>query len=195
MKLQKRKNMILIISSLVIAIISLTIVYAALSTNLKVTASNVTQNVASWNVGFAPATIAGKVYQSTTSTTEMNCGSATVESGLVTVGATTLSKPGDQCEWGPITVQNNGTIDAKLTSIITTAPSGVSCTGNNSGKLICGNITYWLYISGKVVPLDTIVKAGGTYVFNIYAEYSGSSLNSSKVTQTGVSFSLTWSQY
>ena len=70
----------------------------------------------------------------------------------------------------------------------------MSCTGTNSSHLKCGNIAYMLFISPNYVTINTIVKAGETYKFHIYAEYQGNTLIDAPITQTGMGFTLVWSQ-
>ena len=192
---ENRKNLTIIVAALCVAVVGLTIAYAALSANLSVTLSNVTQNAASWDVGFdtSSATVTGKA--SGTSTTGITCGNATVSKNSVSVAATTLSKPGDTCTYD-LTIKNTGDIIAKLSSITSTAPSG--CEGGSTASLVCGNLTYKLTTSDTQTLLATsnaqLAAKTGTLATKLIVTYSGSSLNTVAVTQENAGFTLNYSQ-
>ena len=109
---------------------------------------------------------------------------------------TTLSKPGDKCTW-TLTIKNSGTVAANLGSITPTAPSSVSCT-NSGASMVCGNITYKLTTnSGGSTLLTTSagnLTAGSSLTVYLVAEYTGTTVNSSAVTQTGGKFTLVYNQ-
>ncbi len=191
--MKNRDNLTIIVGILIVAIVGLTIAYAALSTNLKVTYSNVTQNAATWKVAFVTAdSVSGTA--AGTSATGRSCGTAAVTETTVTVAKTVLSKPSDACSWA-VTVKNTGSIAAKLSSITTTAPSGVSCTGTNTGSLVCGNITYQILKGSAVLAKDESLAAStGSLSLTVKATYTGTSVNASAVTQAGAGFTLAWGQ-
>ena len=191
--MNKRLSLLTIVSALIVAIVGITIAYAALSTTLTVTTSNISQNVLTWNVGFqgtsATATAGG------TSETGRNCGAATITSTTVTVATTTLSKPDDSCTYA-LVIKNSGTIGAKLTGVTATSPTSTTCT-NNGASLVCGNITYKLATNNTGSPLlatNSTIAAGGSQNVYLIVSYTGSELNNSAVTQAGASFSLVYSQ-
>ena len=177
-----------------ILVLGVGVAYAALSTTLTVTFGKVTQNAITWNVGFQGSSATGS--SSGTSTTGLSCGSATITASAVTVADTTLSKPGDKCTW-TLTIKNSGTVAANLGSITPTAPSSVSCT-NSGASMVCGNITYKLTTnSGGSTLLTTSagnLTAGSSLTVYLVAEYTGTTLNSSPVTQTGGKFTLVYNQ-
>ena len=177
-----------------ILVLGVGVAYAALSTTLTVTFGKVTQNAITWNVGFQGSSATGS--SSGTSTTGLSCGSATITASAVTVADTTLSKPGDKCTW-TLTIKNSGTVAANLGSITPTAPSSVSCT-NSGASMVCGNITYKLTTnSGGSTLLTTSagnLTAGSSLTVYLVAEYTGTTVNSSAVTQTGGKFTLVYNQ-
>ena len=137
------KNYTIAIISSVVLLLGVAIAYALLSTTLNVTVNTVTQSVQTWNIAFgATSYTPTKIGSSDTGRT---CGTASVSGTVLTVAATTLSKPGDGCRYA-LTVKNSGTIGAILNSITQTNPSGNgagTCTAsNNNATLTCGNITY-----------------------------------------------------
>ncbi len=191
--MKNETELVTILAFVVTVIVGITVAYAALSTTLTVTSSKVTQNALTWNVGFtgtsATASVGG------TSATGRTCGTATITSSTVTVADTTLSKPDDSCTY-TLTVKNSGTISAKLSSITPTAPSSTTCGTANGGKLICGNISYTLAsnTSGTTLATGGAINAGASQTMYLIIKYTGSSVNSSPVTQSGASFSLVYSQ-
>ncbi len=200
MKRNRRNNLVLTLSILIVIVVGITIVYAALSASLKVSTSNITQNVVSWNVGFevGTGTVKGETYNPNSSTAGISCENATVTSNSISIGATTLTKPGDACYWR-VTIENNGTIDAKLTSIQTTAPSGVECTGMNTGSIFCGNVRYYIQVpfeSNAMLQVNTIISAGTSKTVDFVAQIptANDSLASKAITHTGMGFTLVWSQ-
>ena len=191
--MNKRLSLLTIVSALIVAIVGITIAYAALSTSLSITTSNITQNILTWNVGFqgssATASVGG------TSDTGRSCGTASITSTTVTVAATTLSKPDDSCTYA-LVIKNSGTIGAKLTGVTATSPTSTTCT-NNGASLVCGNITYKLATSNTGSPVlatNSTIAAGESQNVYLIVSYTGSELNNSAVTQAGASFSLVYSQ-
>ncbi len=201
----KKLNGILL--TLLMALVTISVGYAALSTVLNINISSVTSkgsgdatDPVSWNVGFTGSsspTVGG------TSSTGRSCGAATVSATSVTVAATTLSKPGDSCTY-PLTIKNSGTISAKVSSITPTKPTGtnVTCTVSSgtasaSAQMVCGNITYKLAASANgnspFVTQSTLDGGQSTTVYLIIS-YTGASLNSTQVTQSSGKFSVTYAQ-
>ena len=197
MKRNRRNNLIITLSVLVVLVIGITIVYAALSVSLKVSTSNVTQNIASWNVGFAQATtVKGYAQNSSGSTTGISCGNASATTNSISIEKSVLTKPGDICYWD-FTLKNSGTIDAKLTSVTVTSPKEVSCSKNDEKQYVCGNIAYSIYhvYSGRW-PLYTegeVLSAGENQALRISMTLTGS-ISSSQQTQSGLTYTFIWSQ-
>lgn len=154
---------IIVAIALVVAIVGLTIGYAAYSTTLKITG---TANVdpAKWDVHFAnktgdslTATIEGKAVETTAPTL-----TATNISGF----DVTLKAPGDTVTYNFL-VKNTGTIDAILTSFsmggITCAPTEKSSTTQEDADKLCGELSYSLkYADGSVITTGATLAAGGT---------------------------------
>lgn len=192
MKSRKKMRNLLVILFLIV--ISISVAYAALSTNLTVTASKITQNALTWNVGFtgtsATATSSG------TSNTGLSCGTATITSTSVTIANSTLSKPGDTCIYA-LTIKNSGTIPAKLNTITPTAPTSVTCGTASGGLLVCGNITYRLASNNAgTTTLTTggVLAANATLPVYLSISYTGTGVNSSAVTQNSAKFTINYVQ-
>ncbi len=183
-----------IITVLSLAIVGLSVGYAALSTTLKVTFGNVTQAVNTWNVGFKPGSVTAEV--GGTSDTGRVCGNATVTTNTATVDAATLSKPGDSCTYA-LTIENKGSIAANLASITPTYPGETSCT-TSGASMVCGNITYKLTTDSSGNDLltapKTLAATSGTLPIYLVVEYTGEDLSESASPQTNASFTLTYNQ-
>ena len=217
------KRPYIIVGALLIAVVGLSIAYAALSTQLNINYGTVTQNVLNWSVGFrtTPSSVSATAYG--TSATGRSCGNATVTRTSVTIGATQLSKPGDKCEW-ELVIENTGDIDAYLSTLTLTYPTSVSCTKNN-GTMVCGNITYTLargknqlfgyslFQPGRrpgssspgtggmgeyITPQNgegEVLSHGTSFTAYLVAEFTGSEPSDSSVVQSGANFTLTYEQY
>jgi len=179
----------------VTSIFGIAIAYAALSTSLTVTANKVTQNALSWNVGFVTGTVTATA--GGTSSTGRTCGSATVAATSVTVADTTLSKPDDSCLY-KLQVTNAGGIAASLGSVTPTKPTSTTCGTASGGTMVCGNITYKLTTdasSSTVVSSSNFsLAAGATKDLYLLVKYTGTSVNSSAVTQSAGKFTLVFNQ-
>ena len=189
------KKLLPLVYVMVVVLAGISVAYAALSTTLNVTTNKITQSALTWNVAFTGNTITAT--EGGTSNTERSCGTATVSGTSVTVADTKLSKPDDSCTY-TLTVKNNGTIPAKLTNITPTAPSSITCGTTSGPTMVCGNITYRLLSStsgsGTSLPTNTTLAASGTQTIYLEVKYTGTTVNSSAVTQSGGTFALVYSQ-
>ncbi len=205
MKKSRENNLMITLSILVVLVVGITVVYAALSTSLQVTTSNVTQNVASWNVGFETGTVKGTATNyGGSSATSVSCGNATITSNSISVGEVKLTKPGDICKWN-VVIKNTGTIPAKLTSINFEKPSSTVCSDDgNTARVACGNIVYKLDTptgtkatlrSTDSLSIGDILEPGGSITFVLDSFIStGGNISSTTVIQVGAGFTLVWSQ-
>ncbi len=204
-RLNRKMRIITIILFIIIGVISLA--YAALSSTMTVTYNNVKQQALIWQVGFHE----GNVSKTTTgsgSTTGLLCGNAYATATTVTVGNTSLSKPGDKCIWH-LVVENKGDIDAKLSTIAATAPTGtdVSCTiASAKNQMTCGNIIYslntddngtLLTTTNTVVSKRASASSPGTLDVYLIAEYKSSVTSltlTSNIVQSSAKFTLNFTQ-
>lgn len=109
MKKDKNKNSV-IISCLVVAIIAMSVGYAALAQQLTITGTAGTGN-ASWSIAFDSIT-----KNTTLTTSGANEESAPVVSGTSATFDVTLDRPGAKIVYD-VVVKNDGTIDATYTGI------------------------------------------------------------------------------
>ena len=200
-----RRNYMIALTVVMVALFGVAVAYAALSATLTITTNKVTQSVQTWTHTIT----CSKTNDVGTSDAGRSCGAISVSGTSATVADTTLSKPLDGCVY-KCTIKNTGTIPSKITAIAPTAPSSTTCGTNTSAsssataKMVCGNITYGIYASASVsgttitktnltVPSATL-NANGTKDFYLVVEYTGSGINSTAVNQSGGKFTFTMAQ-
>ena len=206
MKRKSKKKLYITIIGLIVVSSLLSVVFAALSTTLTVRVGNLTQIATKWNISVSSTSAINNYGSSATGRT---CGTISTSNNVVTVSATTLSKPGDLCEYSITFTNGNSTMNAKLNSLTATAPSGTTCTyttfssctsGNTCQyKMVCGNITYTLSSNeaGTSAPTNLASFTGGTtssQTVYLRAEFTGSSPVEEAVTQTNPKFAVVFAQ-
>ena len=188
---ESRRRLLIVFISLSCLILIITIGFAALSAALNVNMSSITQTTQDWDVGFVPETVTAE--EEGTSSVGRNCPQATSTKTSITFGEITLSKPGDSCSY-EFTVENNGTIDADLDSILFSDPLEETCSGDASSKT-CGNITYELKKGEEALTTSNgYLCADDSYQVKVTIRNSGNSVASSTITQTSGRYTLTFIQ-
>jgi len=195
----ERKRLYIIMCTLAVAVVGLSIAYAALSTTLTITMNSVSNSDIVWAVGFEPGTV--NATAGGTSATGRSCGAATLTANSVTVAATTLSKPGDSCTYA-LPIKNSGTITAELATVVPSAPTSTSCTTTSastsaSAQMVCGNITYKLMGNAAGTTnfvTGTTIAANGTTTAYLVIAYTGSQPSASQISQAAGKFTLTYNQ-
>lgn len=191
----ERKSLFVIVTILTVAVLGLSIAYAALSTTLTARFASVGTDSLKWEVGFVEGTVAPT--SSGSSDVGRACGNASVTKSNVTVDETTLSKPGDTCTYA-LTIKNTGTIDANLASINPTQPTGATCSVASGAQMVCGNYTYKITTDSAretlLTPNKMLAKESGTLPVYLSVSYTGSELDSSSVSLAGATFTLTYNQ-
>jgi len=187
-----RKPMYVSIFALIVAIIGVTVAYAALQTSLEIRFGSVTQSAYTWDIKLRNGNVAGAA----TGSDKVVCGNAMVTDNSVSVGAVTLSRAGDMCSY-PLTVENRGEIDAILAHISASSPKNISCNNEGEGKLVCGNIVYRLSNDSTGNNLLTpntqrVNKAGGTADF--YLVVSAIADTDSTVAHDGAGFTVIYEE-
>ena len=192
--MKEHKNIYILLIALCIGVVGLSIGYAALSTQLTITTNKITISAQTWKVAFNNGTV--NAITSSTSNTGFSCGVATVDDSSVSIAESLLSKPGDKCTYA-LTIKNTGSIDARLSNIVSKNPAGVSCTGTGS-SFTCGNITYKVTTDKEgqnLLATNGIIKATtGTLPVYLFAEYTGNSVSADAANQAGAGFTFTYSQ-
>lgn len=194
---QKKLNGILL--TLLMALVTISIGYAALQSILNITTSTVQNDTdVRWNVGFVGTSTPT---EDGTSSVGRSCGAATVESSSVSIAATQLSKPGDSCTY-PLQIKNSGTIAAKVSEIKPVAPSGATCTltegtSATSAQMVCGDYTYKLVGNAAGTTHfveEAVLEPNATITAYLIIAYTGTEVNTESVTQSNGKFTVTYAQ-
>lgn len=176
---KERGAKVIAIVALLIAVVGLTVGYAAYSSTLTI---NGTANVdpASWKVNFG-------YKDGTTSLTGTKTGHAT-ETTAPTLADTTISgfdvtlkAPGDSVTYNFL-IKNSGTLNAELASFtmgtLTCAPnaSGSGSISQEDATKLCGELTYTLtYADGSTITTDTALDAGDSKELVLKLEWPSAS--------------------
>lgn len=177
---------------LVVSLFSLGIAYAFLSTTLTISGTT-TVSAVTWDIHFSnltasstgDATYTLPTFESSTSLTDYEI---------------ILTKPGDSVTFN-FDIQNAGTIDSKLSSIIKGTPqcNGVagSSTGTVDGPLVCQNITYsFTYNDGALISANDLLNKSETKSVKLTLSYNSSATQvpSNDVAITNLSITMIYSQ-
>lgn len=200
--MKNKKGLYFIVGILVVAVLGLSIAFAAMSTTLNVTFGTVTQDALTWNVHWVSASNKAATATSTSSN-GFSCGTASTSASVsggaldtVTVTSTSLSKPDDKCVWA-LQIKNDGTIAAKLGTITAVKPTSKTCTVSGA-SMVCGNVTYKLTTDAAgstLLAANSTIAANGTLNVYLVAMYNDPNLNDSAAdTQTNAGFTLVYNQ-
>ena len=165
---KKRKLIITTLSIICIAVLSLTIAYAALSETLTISGSG-TVTATDWDISLAK----------TTSYTNKVTGGATYTEPVIndtTVSySVNLTRPGDSVTLY-VAVNNTGDVNGEITSVASSTPTCTSSTGNTSdASLVCDNLDVTItYANG------TAITEGDTVNTESYTCYSGANYGYNK---------------
>ncbi len=193
--MEKKDNKYLYVLTLIlaVAVVGLSVAYAALSSTLTASFNTVSQGVASWDVGFQTGSVTAVA--GGTSDVGRVCGTATVTKATVTIADTTLSKPGDSCRYD-LVVKNLGSISAKLAEINFTKPDN-TCTTTGT-TMVCDDITYKLttdQAGNTPLAINSVLAAStGSQPVYLTVMYSGLDVAASASSLSTGGFSLIYNQ-
>ena len=186
------KNIVL--GVLLVAVVTLSIAYAALSQTLSINGQATVKAGTNWNVGF--------VKTGTTTCTGSGYATVTQQPTIIATSFTGLKvdfkAPGDKvtCTWN---VANNGTINAYLKTL--TKPSTYSYSGASADvQKVNGNIIYSLTKSNGTAigtgKTNGALNAGSTLALKLVIEYDSNAqeLPADDVVVTGFDTTLIYEQ-
>lgn len=153
---KSRGNKILSIIAIAIAVVSLSIGYAAFSATLTINGTG-TVKASNWQVRFENLSLVTKTGTATEET------APTINTNDTNIGdySVTLTTPGDSISYN-FDVANNGTFDAEVTAITIPTPT---CTGNGANAEtdatnVCANLSYTLtYEDGSEIKVGDAINA------------------------------------
>jgi len=194
---EKKKKIYIILFVITITVIVFSIVYAALTTSLKIKYENLAQNTSIWDVKLKKGEINDENVITSNKDT-VDCGHVTATNNSIKVDSVKLSRPGDMCSY-PITVENKGEINARLAKISAFSPVNISCDSKFDGELICGNIVYRLTTDSDGKNILTagsqrIKKIDGTANFYLVVSILEGTTNEKTVTHSGAGFTVVYAQ-
>jgi len=183
----------LVALALVLSVVGISVGFASMSQDLTI--SGTTEVVpATWKIKFADLsspTIAG---------------TATVEEPPVITGDThigdyeiKLAKPGDSVTY-TFKVVNQGTIDAKLTSLVKAVPTFTASGTNNAASdttTVQSNLVYTLtYSDDSAISVDDELDANDSVTLKLVVGYNANAtaLPQDSVTISGMDITLTYGQ-
>lgn len=186
---KQRSIKVLSVVALIVAVLGLTIAFAAASQALNITGTGTVSGnktdesgKKTWDIHFEDVKIA-----STTGLAEATLPTETNSTVLVDY-TVKLSGPGDSVTY-TFDVVNNGKYDAKLTSLVKSEKLICTGSGNNAesdASTVCGNLTYTLtYADENNTPVasgDTLTVAEASKSMILTIAYVGDEIPSDDVT-------------
>lgn len=173
---KERGAKVIAIVALLIAVVGLTVGYAAYSSTLTI---NGTANVdpASWKVNFGYKTgdsLTGTIKGHATETTAPTLADTTISGFDVT-----LKAPGDSVTYNFL-IKNSGTLNAKLANFtmgtLTCAPNASGSISQEAATKLCGELKYTLtYADGSTITTDTPLDAGDSKELVLKLEWPSAS--------------------
>lgn len=191
MEKQRNSKRIAIIV-LCVAVLGLTVAFAAMSTQLTI-GGTAKMDTARWSIKFANLNLESKTGNASVvkapDLTDTHIGDYEV----------TLTKPGDSVVY-TFDVVNSGDINAILgtfTKQATPTCTGVSATSATADAgIVCGNLTYSLTYTdtGAAVTEGDTLDGGATKNMTLTISYDGNTLPKDDVTITGLDITMIYNQ-
>lgn len=173
---KERGAKVIAIVALLIAVVGLTVGYAAYSSTLNI---NGTANVdpASWKVNFGYKTgnsLTGTIKGHATETT-----APTLEDTTISGFDVTLKAPGDSVTYNFL-IKNSGTLNAKLASFtmgtLTCAPNASSSISPEDATKLCGELKYTLtYADDSTITTGTPLNSNDSKELKLKLEWPSAS--------------------
>ncbi len=190
---KERKIKVLSVAALLVAVLGLTVAFAALSQTLTINGS-ATVNTATWDIHFnnlSEPTLTGDAAVTT---------APTIDTKGTTIGnyALKLTKPGDSVTY-TFDVVNSGTINAKITDLVKADTPTCTGTGDSTtadAKVICDGLTYTLTYTdgGAAVAKDDTLNANETKNLTLELSFESDSLPANDVEISNLGITITYGQ-
>ena len=190
---KERKIKVLSVAALLVAVLGLTVAFAALSQTLTINGS-ATVNTATWDIHFknlSEPTLTGDAAVTT---------APTIDTKGTTIGtyALKLTKPGDSVTY-TFDVENSGTINAKITDLVKAETPTCTGTGDSAtadAKVICDGLTYTLTYTdgGAAVKKEDTLNANETKNLTLELAFESDSLPANDVEISNLGITITYGQ-
>lgn len=174
---KERGAKVIAIVALLIAVVGLTVGYAAYSSTLTINGT-ATVDPASWKVNFdykkGTTSLTGKTTGHATETTAPTLADTTISGFDVT-----LKAPGDSVTYNFL-IKNSGTLNAKLSNFtmgtLTCAPNASGSISQEDATELCGELKYTLtYADGSTITTGTTLNAGDSKELELKLEWPSTS--------------------
>ena len=173
---KERGAKIIAIVALLIAVVGLTVGYAAYSSTLTINGT-ATVDPASWKVNFGYKTgnsLTGTIKGHATETTAPTLADTTISGFNVT-----LKAPGDSVTYNFL-IKNSGTLNAELASFtmgtLTCAPNASGSISQEDATKLCGELKYTLaYADGSTITTGTTLNATDSKELELKLEWPSAS--------------------
>ncbi len=192
MKNGKKMVQLFSIVALFLAVIGISIGFAALSTAMEISGT-VRVIPANWSVKFNSAVFSNNDTHATD-----NDVTPTLTSTNISGYEIVLTRPGDKGTY-TVEVENDGNIDAKVSAVTIGTPvyTGTGANAAADQTLVQNNVTYTIkWQGGTNIALGDTLDAGDTAYIEITAEYNASAtaMPENPVTITGQKLNVTFEQ-
>ena len=195
---KERKTKTLATVALIVAVLGLTVAFAAMSTTLTINGT-AEVNTASWDIHFenlSSAVTTGDATETTAPT--IQTGADSKPNTKIGDFKIQLTKPGDSVTY-TFDVVNDGTIDAKLGTLTMGTPQ---CTSNaeptveNDATIVCDGLTYELTYTdgGAPVAQDDTLNKGETKNLTLKLAFDGDALPTDDVAISGLDITMIYNQ-
>ena len=174
---KERGAKIIAIVALLIAVVGLTVGYAAYSSTLTINGT-ATVDPASWKVNFGykdgTTSLTGTIKGHATETTAPTLADTTISGFDVT-----LKAPGDSVTYNFL-IKNSGTLNAELASFtmgtLTCAPNASGSISQEDATKLCGELKYTLaYADGSTITTGTTLNATDSKELELKLEWPSAS--------------------
>ncbi len=194
---KERKIKTLSFVALIVAVLGLTVAFAALSQTLTIN-GNATVDTATWDIHFANLS-SGATTGGASVTTEptIKADSNGKESTVIGDYDVVLTKPGDSITY-TFDVTNAGTVDATLSSL--TKAAKPTCTSNasveNDATIVCDGLTYSLTYtdSGEEVKENDVLDKGMTKNMTLKLAFESDKLPTDDVSISDLGITFNYAQ-
>ena len=193
-----RKTKAVAIVALIVAVLGLTVAFAALSTTLTINGT-AQVNTATWDIHFedlSSAVTTGDASELTPPT--IGVGEESKPNTHIGDFEIQLTKPGDSVAY-TFDVKNNGTIDATLGTLTLGTPQCTSIaepTVENDATIVCDNLKFELTYTDGGTPVaqnDTLNK-GETKNLTLKVSFDGDELPTDDVSIDGLDVTMIYNQ-
>ena len=193
----RKRVLIIVLILLFIAIIALAIAFLKITGELGGEIINPPEPPiipkAEWKVGFVSKEAEG--ISSGNTVNRGSCGVITSTETSATISNVKLAATNSRCSY-PLTIENNGTLDAKVSEIVLAPPTGINCNIKES-EMVCGNIRYRVAIDSlgkELLKKDKELKIKEQVLAYLVVETVNNNTSFNEITQSGAKITIIYAE-